>query len=159
MLLFTWMFLVTPIQIEQIYDVYLAAFTPQNRFKDHELEDYFAEKVMPRLKKPLLLAVAIDQNRIIAYAIFEKFAMNYYLAEMAVQPEYQGKGIGKKLVFSILEKDPAAKKIVLLTEIENRWSRPFYEKIGFKPSTFYLPDYSPEIFTAYEFSIYPSLRK
>ena len=152
MLLFTWMLFITPIQVDQIYDVYLSAFQPQNRFKPGELEDYFAEKFVPRLEKPLILCAAIDHHRIVGYALFEKLSTSYYLAEMAVHPDYQGKGVGKKLVFSIFEKDPAAKKIVLLTEIENRWSKPFYEKIGFKPSTFQLPDYSPEIFTGYEFS-------
>jgi ribosomal protein S18 acetylase RimI-like enzyme len=88
----------------------------------------------------------------IGFAIFEKWGgQNYYLAEMAVLPEYQRRGIGKQLVFSIFDKDQAAEKILLVTEKSNTWSQSFYEKIGFKHSSFQHPDY-PENFIGYELS-------
>ena len=75
---------------------------------------------------------------------------SYYLAEMAVLPEYQCQGIGKKLVFSIFDKDPNAKKILLVTKKDNKGSQSFYEKIGFKHSSFQHPNYSKD-FIGYEF--------
>ena len=93
-----------------------------------------------------------DQDKLVAFAIFEKWeAQSYYLAEMAVLPGYQQKGIGKQLVFSIFAEDPEAKKILLVTEKNNRWAQAFYEKIGFKASPFQHPNY-PKDFTGYEFN-------
>jgi ribosomal protein S18 acetylase RimI-like enzyme len=151
MLLFTWMSLVSPLQSKQILDVLLSAFLPQGRESVENLSDYFYEKITPRLAKGHLVHCVFVQDKIVGFIIFKKWeGKSYYLAEMAVLPEYQGQGIGKQLVFSIFDKDQAAEKILLLTEKANKWAQSFYEKIGFERSVFQLPDY-PEGFMGYEF--------
>jgi ribosomal protein S18 acetylase RimI-like enzyme len=155
MILFTWLILASPAVVDQIYNVYLSAFVPQNRFKEGELEEYFENKVMPRFEKELILLSATDNDQMVGYIILEKMETTYYIAELAIRPTYQGQGLGKKVIFSILEKDPSTQKILLLTEIENRWSRGFYEKIGFIPSAYTHPDY-PTDFTAYEYNLTPN---
>ena len=156
MVILTWIWLINPIlQAEPILDVFLKAFLPQGRSNTKQLSDYFYEKITPRLEENQHVITAWDQNKLVAFAIFEKWeGESYYLAEMAVLPEYQGKGIGKKLVFSVFDKDQEIKKIVLVTRNDNKWSQSFYEKIGFKPSSFQHPNY-PENFIGFEFNRQP----
>jgi ribosomal protein S18 acetylase RimI-like enzyme len=141
----------SPIQREQLLDVFLSAFLPQARFTTEELSHYFNQKIVPRLEKGQLVHTVFDQDRVVGFAIFENWdEQSYYLAEMAVSPEYQRQGIGTKLVFSIFDQHPEAEKILLVTEKRNLWAQSFYEKIGFKRSSFEHPDY-PEHFIGYEF--------
>lgn len=152
MILFTWLLLITPIQTEELFEIFLSAFLPQGRSTAEQLSDYFNKKISPRFQNGNPIYVAFDNDKMIGFAIFEKWeGQDYYLAEMAVLPAYQRRGIGKQLVFSIFEKDQNAKKILLITEKGNTWSQSFYEKIGFKPSSFHHPDY-PENFIGYELS-------
>lgn len=153
MALLTWILLTNPLlHTESILDVFLRAFLPQGRSNIEQLSDYFYNKIKPRLLKENQITVTVwDQDSLLAFAIFEKWEeQSYYLAEMAVVPEYQRKGIGKQLVFSIFDKEQEASKILLVTEKNNKWSQAFYERIGFKRSSFQHPNY-PENFIGYEF--------
>ncbi len=151
MLTFIWLSFISPLESNQILDVLLSAFLPQGRESSENLSKYFDEKISPRLEKDHLIHSVFDQDKMVGFVIFEKWERkSYYLAEMAVLPEYQGEGIGKQLVFSIFDKDPSAEKILLLTEKANPWAQSFYEKIGFKRCSFEHPNY-PIGFMGYEF--------
>ncbi len=152
MVALTWLLLKNPfLEIGSILDVFLKAFLPQGRSNIEQLSDYFYNKIKPRLEADQLTITVWDQDKLVAFAIFEKWEeQTYYLAEMAVLPEYQQKGIGKQLVFSIFDKDLEANKIVLVTEQKNKSAQAFYEKIGFKRSSFQHPNY-PKNFIGYEF--------
>ena len=52
-----------------------------------------------------------------------------YLCDIAVHPEFQGKGIGKSIVKKLLEFSKDHKKIILYA---NPGREAFYEKLGFK---------------------------
>ncbi len=150
MLLFNWILLVNSIQTEQLLNVFLSAYLAQDRLNIEELSSYFNEKIIPRLETGELTLATYDKDKLIGFAIFEKWeGQSYYLAEMAVLPEYQRQGIGKQLVFSIFDQDQDAETILLVTEKDNRWSQSFYEKLGFKHSSFQHPNY-PENFIGYE---------
>jgi len=150
-ILFTWILVVSSLQTEQIFDVFLSAFLPQGRCNYEQLSDYFDHKIKPRLKEGHLTNLVYDKEKLVGFAIFQKWEEHtYYLAEMAILPEYQRKGIGKQLVFSIFEHDESANKILLITEEKNQWSQSFYEKIGFKRSSFQHPNY-PENFIGFEY--------
>lgn len=95
-IVFTWLLSTSPIQSNQILDVFLSAFLPQCRANAEQLTDYFNKKFLPRIEKKQLINAAFDNTRMVGFAIFEKWSEeSYYLAEMAVLPEYQGRGIGK----------------------------------------------------------------
>jgi ribosomal protein S18 acetylase RimI-like enzyme len=149
----TWLVLANPfLQTESILDVFLKAFLPQGRSNVEQLSAYFYDKIKPRLEENQLTVTVWDQDNLVAFAIFEKWEeQSHYLAEMAVLPDYQRQGVGRQLVFSIFDKDWQANKILLVTEKNNKWSQAFYEKIGFKRSSFQHPNY-PENFIGYEFS-------
>lgn len=151
MIAFTWLLLLTSSQIGQVHQVFLSAFLPQGRNDEKTLTAYFNQKIIPRLTNSPLIIAALDRDQIVGFALFEKWENGeYYLAEMAVLPEYQRQGIGKKLTLSIFDKDPAAKKLVIVTDKDNVWARSFYEAIGFISSSFRHPDYPA--FVGYEYT-------
>lgn len=55
-----------------------------------------------------------------------------YLCDIAVHPDYQGKGIGKAIVNELLELSRGHKKIILYA---NPGRESFYENLGFKLMT------------------------
>jgi len=153
MILYSWIASIAPLQKEEIFDLFLAAFLPQGRSTKEHLTAYFNQKIAPRFEKGQPTYVAMDKEKIIGFALFQHWdESSYYLAEMALLPEYQGHGVGKKLVFSIFEKNPASKRILLITEKDNHSAQSFYKKIGFQHSSFIHPDY-PENFTSYEYHL------
>ena len=52
-----------------------------------------------------------------------------YICDIAVHPEYQGIGLGKKIVQSLIEQSHGHKKIILYA---NSGKEEFYYKLGFK---------------------------
>jgi ribosomal protein S18 acetylase RimI-like enzyme len=117
------------------------------------LADYFNNTIQPNLqKKPQLFFLSAKwANRWAGFAIFEKIDHEtMYIAELALSPDFWRRGLGTQMTYSILEKEPSTRKIVLLTEWVNLGAQKFYESIGFIPSSYTHPGYSPEEFRAYE---------
>lgn len=86
---------------------------------------------------PELSLVAIDDNKIVGYILFTKIRIGKYeelaLAPLAVLPEYQKQGIGKKL---IEEGHKKAKKIGYQYSIVLGSER-YYPKLGYVPASQY----------------------
>jgi ribosomal protein S18 acetylase RimI-like enzyme len=55
-----------------------------------------------------------------------------YICDVAVHPEYQGKGLGKEVVSKLVEFSKGHKKIILYAAAGKE---PFYRKLGFKRMT------------------------
>lgn len=55
----------------------------------------------------------------------------FYLQDILVNPDYQGKGIGSKLLKHCLENHKDIRQKVLITDDDDRLFR-FYESLGFK---------------------------
>ena len=55
----------------------------------------------------------------------------FYLQDILVNPDYQGKGIGSKLLKHCLENHKDVRQKVLITDDDDRLFR-FYESLGFK---------------------------
>lgn len=57
------------------------------------------------------------------------------LADVVVNPKYQGKGIGKQLVNNLLEqvkRELTEEDFVMIQLLASKGNSPFYEKLGFK---------------------------
>lgn len=84
-----------------------------------------------------LSLVAIDDNKIVGYILFTKIRIGKYeelaLAPLAVLPEYQKQGIGKKL---IEEGHKKAKKLGYHYSIVLGSER-YYPKLGYVPASQY----------------------
>ena len=52
-----------------------------------------------------------------------------YICDIAIHPEYQGKGLGKQIVLSLIKHSEGHKKIILYA---NPGKEGFYSKLGFK---------------------------
>ncbi len=52
-----------------------------------------------------------------------------YICDIAVHPEYQGIGLGKKIIQSLVDQSDGHKKIILYS---NPGKEGFYKKLGFK---------------------------
>ncbi|PCJ56925.1 MAG: GNAT family N-acetyltransferase [Planctomycetota bacterium] len=52
-----------------------------------------------------------------------------YICDIAIHPEYQGKGLGKQIVLSLIKQSEGHKKIILYA---NPGKECFYSKLGFK---------------------------
>ena len=55
-----------------------------------------------------------------------------YLCDIAVHPDYQGRGIGKEIVARLVERSKDHRKIILYA---GPGKEPFYKKLGFKRMT------------------------
>lgn len=53
-----------------------------------------------------------------------------YLCDIAIHPQYQGKGLGKAIVHKLLEACRGHKKIILYAAVGKET---FYQSLGFKP--------------------------
>ena len=99
----------------------------------------FIERPLPQgekaLKNGLFNVSAICGGQVVGMGrLVGDGAMYWYLQEIVVLPEYQGKGIGKSIVNRLLEhiKSAAVPGTIIdigLTAVKGK--EPFYEKFGF----------------------------
>ncbi len=134
---------------------------PKNVLKvDSELREWlskhFSDSFLDELKKNghICRLITAKADRMPAgYALFDisQSPKLIYISELAVDPSFQRRGIGKGLVFSILKFFPEAEKIVLITRKANTQARFFYPSIGFQPSNYIHDGYDPELYTGFEY--------
>lgn len=99
----------------------------------------FIERPLPQVEKALQNGLfnvsAICDGKVVGMGrLVGDGAMYWYLQEIIVLPEYQGKGIGKSIVNRLIEyiKDTAIPGTIIdvgLSAVEGK--EPFYEKFGF----------------------------
>lgn len=93
------------------------------------------EQVEKALKNGLFNVSAICDGKVVGMGrLVGDGAMYWYLQEIIVLPEYQGKGIGKSIVNRLIEHIrstaiPGTKVSIGLTAVKGK--EPFYEKFGF----------------------------
>lgn len=96
------------------------------------------QQVEKALKNGLFNVCAICDREVVGMGrLVGDGALYWYLQEIVVLPEYQGKGIGKSIVNHLLEHIentmvPGTKIDVGLTAVAGK--EPFYEKFGFSAS-------------------------
>ena len=80
------------------------------------------------------MIVAESEGRIIGYTIGQLKRESAEIISLAVDPNWRGKGIGKKLTNFLLEhfKEKGTKKISLHVRTENEIAISFYKNLGFK---------------------------
>lgn len=99
----------------------------------------FIERPLPQVEKALQNGLfnvsAICDGKVVGMGrLVGDGAMYWYLQEIIVLPEYQGKGIGKSIVDRLIEyiKDTAIPGTIIdvgLSAVKGK--EPFYEKFGF----------------------------
>lgn len=87
--------------------------------------------------KNYMFSMSKDSDRIVAYGLYkyESDAQYLYIHHFVVHPNYQGQGLGKRLMCAIQELHVDAQKIGLLTRTYNIHAQNFYNRLGFSEST------------------------
>lgn len=98
-------------------------------------------------KHASLATVAELNGQIVGYQISTSSQMNAHLARLAVDPEYQGQGIGYRLVHDVLQQSfrRGLGQVTVNTQSDNRSSVSLYKKLGFEATG--------EIFPVYEYPL------
>jgi ribosomal protein S18 acetylase RimI-like enzyme len=81
----------------------------------------------------------------------EKDPEEIYLSELAIDPEYQGRGIASTMIRSIFSQFPECKRFLVITRKINKEAIGLYNALGFVPSTYMHEGFSREFFTGFEY--------
>jgi len=73
--------------------------------------------------------LAKDDDRVAGYIGVEKILDEVHIINMAVHPDYRGKGIGKRLMQHVLNDEEV---FFLEVRVSNETAKKIYEKYGFK---------------------------
>lgn len=73
--------------------------------------------------------VAKDENKVIGYIGIEKILDEVHIINMAVEPGYRGKGVGKRLMQHVLNDEEV---FFLEVRVSNETAKKVYEKYGFQ---------------------------
>ena len=91
------------------------------------------ESVSAQLDNPVsYCAVAADGERVVGYIAFEQILDEGSLIELAVDPEYRRKGVGRKLVELMLTSCDGVKTICLEVRAGNVPAIELYQAMGFR---------------------------
>lgn len=155
--------------LEQAEQVFVAAFKlayepltreelPVRDRLDEFLHSAFADEY-DRFEKhdqnEIIIVARGHDEEIVGYISFSPTEEEgtYYINQLAVAPTKGRRGLGKALVFHILEYRPTLKKLVLVTRRANRVAKDFYSKIGFTESSYTHEGLDPVRYVGYEFNI------
>lgn len=75
--------------------------------------------------------IAMYGHKIIGFCVGSKTATNNLIRSLYVLPDFQGRGIGRKLLLTIIEWLGSGKDIVLGVASYNKKAQDFYLKLGF----------------------------
>lgn len=97
--------------------------------------NFFKEQTQKCLKNTLYSIEAVDNNTIIGMGRLIGDGMYYMMADIIVEPDYQGQGIGSNIVNKLAEyvhrETPAGGRSSIQLVAE-KGKEGFYEKLGFK---------------------------
>ncbi len=85
------------------------------------------------LQHASLATVFEQEDRVVGYQLSTLSALGAHIARLAVDPAWQGKGIGKRLVTDILQtlSQKGVDHITVNTQADNAHSRSLYDGLGF----------------------------
>jgi ribosomal protein S18 acetylase RimI-like enzyme len=104
------------------------------------------------------LVVAKIEGKIVGFIGFKKTEKPYeiYITQLAVDPNYWQQGIGRGLVFSILDLYKDVQSLVVIQRKINIIAHQFYQNLGFTESSYMHPGYNPERYIGYEWKNFSS---
>lgn len=84
---------------------------------------------------------AVINGQIVAYQLSTSYPDGMHLARLATLPQWQGRGLGKKLVVELIEQFPR-RSLSVNTQASNTSSRRVYETLGFEQKPYTTPIWS-----------------
>jgi len=118
---------------------------------DDAFEDVYGD--YKNSQTSLWLSAKAD-DKIIGVLVIDtaKFPEEIYLAELAIDPAYQGKGIASSMIRSLFDQFSECGKFVVITRCANEGAKSLYTHLGFSPSSYIHPGYSRELYTGFEYT-------
>src|SRR5437762_14281381 len=85
-------------------------------------------------RNPRLSRVAIDGSRIVGVALGGHDGRRGHIYHLAVDPAYQGRGLGKRLLDECLEglRRTGVKRVIIMVADDNRRGRGFWRRCGWE---------------------------
>ena len=94
-------------------------------------------KMMDMMKKALYVYSAWDENELIGLIrVIGDDVFVIYIQDILINPNYHNQGVGKALMYHVIEKYKHVRQIVLLTEDDLKLND-FYESAGMKKARKY----------------------
>ena len=100
----------------------------------------------------LFISAKDEKDRVVGFVSFDNNSDHVYIRSLSVDPEFQGYGLGKALVFCFSNVFKNCRRLKLVTRKANSCARLFYTKIGFIESAYIHQGLSPERYIGYEYS-------
>lgn len=104
-------------------------------------------------KKEGYVLCAKHAARIVSVCEFKKADSDtqFYVAQLAVDPAYWNRGIGKETVFAIVQRFPEIIELVAICRVLNTAGQKFFKAIGFEKSAYMHAGYDPKKYTGFHF--------
>lgn len=109
---------------ESLHDVIVKQFGVWN---EKAQEKYFYDSWLP---KPI--EIILCDNKLCGYCFIEHMTNHIYIHELMISPEYQGRGIGTKIITDTIEKARQKNIPVRLQVLKENKAQDLYRKLGFK---------------------------
>jgi ribosomal-protein-alanine N-acetyltransferase len=102
---------------------------------------HFGAKELWSLLLSARLQVASLDGRIVGYSALSIGAQEAHLARLAVHPQAQGRGVGRRLLIDCLDQTRASgvTTLALNTQVSNTRSQQLYRQFGFQPTRQIVP--------------------
>lgn len=83
--------------------------------------------------KNYTFSMSKDGGKMVAYGLYAYMndSRYLYIHHLVVHPDYQGQGLGKRLIYTMQELHVDAQKVGLLTRTYNIQAQNFYKRLGF----------------------------
>ncbi len=122
-------------------------------FEEEVLEGFNTYIERFKQSNDMVLVVATMDDALAGWILFQKEQQRAIVEIICISPEYQRKGLGKKLIFSFRECWSDLTNLAVLTRKINAFSPLFYESLGFRKTNFMLPEYNPSDVQGYELDL------
>lgn len=133
---------------EELRALYIKAFVAMSAsisdcdlaLMDNNPEQFWAgvfDRDRPRsITKNYTFSISRSNEKIVAYGLYTYMSDVHYLYihHLAVHPDHQGQGLGKRLMCTMQQLHADARKVGLLTRTYNVQAQTFYERLGFSAS-------------------------
>ncbi len=80
-----------------------------------------------------------------------KYPEEMYLAQLAIDPAYQGRGIASSMIRSLFDQFSDCSRFVVITRCANEEAKGLYNALGFTSSSYMHEGYSRELYTGFEY--------
>ncbi len=124
-----------PEELDRVEALDARAFGPIWRHSQATLQE--------ALRQSALATVALLDGELVGYQISTASGFGAHLARLAVEPRFQGRGIGSRLVVDLLQEIQARgfDRVTVNTQEDNLASQRLYDKLGFVATDHRVPVY------------------